>query len=74
MLVREQHLGQTGEPTLRDLSQALIAVWETDYGLRIATWIARFTDVTGRQRPTGTDACCWPATPRTCTRPRAARA
>jgi 2-polyprenyl-6-methoxyphenol hydroxylase-like FAD-dependent oxidoreductase len=25
VLVREQHLGQTGEPTLRDLSQALIA-------------------------------------------------
>jgi 2-polyprenyl-6-methoxyphenol hydroxylase-like FAD-dependent oxidoreductase len=29
VLVREQHLGQTGEPTLRDLSRALIAVWGT---------------------------------------------
>jgi 3-(3-hydroxy-phenyl)propionate hydroxylase len=46
VLVREQHLGQAGEPTLRDLSQALIAVWGTDQGLRSATWIARFTDVT----------------------------
>jgi len=26
VVVREQHVGQTGEPTLRDLSQALIAV------------------------------------------------
>jgi len=46
VLVREQHLGQTGEPTLRDLCQALIAVWGTDHGLRSAAWIARFTDVT----------------------------
>jgi 3-(3-hydroxy-phenyl)propionate hydroxylase len=46
VLVTEQHVGQTGEPTLRDLSQALIAVWGTDYGLHSATWIFRFTDVT----------------------------
>lgn len=46
VLVREQHGGQPGEPTLHDLSQAIIAVWGTDYGLRGATWIYRFTDVT----------------------------
>jgi 2-polyprenyl-6-methoxyphenol hydroxylase-like FAD-dependent oxidoreductase len=46
VLVREQHLEQIGEPTLRHLSRALIAVWGTDHGLRSATWIARFTDVT----------------------------
>ncbi|HZC51775.1 MAG TPA: FAD-dependent monooxygenase [Mycobacterium sp.] len=46
VVVREQDVGQTGEPTLRDLSQALIAVWGTDYGLRNATWISRFTDMT----------------------------
>jgi FAD binding domain len=45
VVVREQHV-QTGEPTLRDLSQAIIAVWGTDYGLRHATWTSRFTDMT----------------------------
>ena len=32
VVVREQYAGQAGEPTLRDLSEALIAVWGTDYG------------------------------------------
>jgi 3-(3-hydroxy-phenyl)propionate hydroxylase len=45
-VVREQHAGQTGEPTLRDLSQALIAVRGTDYGVHSPTWISRFTDMT----------------------------
>jgi 2-polyprenyl-6-methoxyphenol hydroxylase-like FAD-dependent oxidoreductase len=42
----EGHLGRTSEPTLRDLSEALIAVYGTDYGLHTATWISRFTDMT----------------------------
>jgi 3-(3-hydroxy-phenyl)propionate hydroxylase len=46
VVVREEHLGQTGEPTLRDLSELLVAVRGTDYGLRSATWISRFTDMT----------------------------
>jgi 3-(3-hydroxy-phenyl)propionate hydroxylase len=46
VLVSEQHVGQTGEPTLRDLSQALIAVYGTDYGIHSPTWISRFTDMT----------------------------
>ena len=46
VVVREQHAAHTREPTLRDLSQALIAVWGTDYGLHSATWIFRFTDTT----------------------------
>ena len=46
IVVREEHVGHTGEPTLRDLSEALIAVRGTDYGLRSATWISRFTDMT----------------------------
>jgi len=46
VVVSERYAGQTGEPTLRDLSEALIAVWGTDYGLRRATWISRFTDMT----------------------------
>ncbi len=45
VIATEQHVGQSGEPSLHDLSQAIIAVWGTDYGLRSATWIARFTDV-----------------------------
>jgi 3-(3-hydroxy-phenyl)propionate hydroxylase len=45
VVVREEELGQTGEPTLRDLSRLLVAVRGTDYGLRSATWISRFTDM-----------------------------
>jgi 2-polyprenyl-6-methoxyphenol hydroxylase-like FAD-dependent oxidoreductase len=44
--VTEGHLGRTSEPTLRDLSEALIAVYGTDFGLHTATWISRFTDMT----------------------------
>ena len=39
-------LGRTGEPTLRDLSEALVAVYGTDYGVHSPTWISRFTDTT----------------------------
>jgi 2-polyprenyl-6-methoxyphenol hydroxylase-like FAD-dependent oxidoreductase len=46
VVVREDLAGQSGEPTLRELSRALIAVRGTDYGLRSATWISRFTDMT----------------------------
>ncbi len=46
VVVSERHVGQTGEPTLRDLSEALIAVWGTDFGVHSPTFISRFTDVT----------------------------
>jgi len=46
VVVREEHVGRTGEPTLSDLSQALTGVRGTDYGLRGATWISRFNDAT----------------------------
>jgi 3-(3-hydroxy-phenyl)propionate hydroxylase len=46
VLVTEQHLGHTDEPTLRDLSEALIAVYGTDYGAHSPTSISRFTDMT----------------------------
>ena len=46
VMVTEQHVGPTGEPTLRDLSEALIAVYGTDYGIHSPTWISRFTDTT----------------------------
>jgi 2-polyprenyl-6-methoxyphenol hydroxylase-like FAD-dependent oxidoreductase len=44
VLVTERHIGQTAEPTLRDLSEALIAVYGTDYGIHSPTSITRFTD------------------------------
>ena len=46
VMVTERHLGATSEPTLRDLSEALIAVYGTDYGVHSPTWISRFTDMT----------------------------
>ncbi len=46
VVVSERYAGQTGEPTLGDLSRALIAVWGTDYGVHSPTWISRFTDMT----------------------------
>lgn len=45
IMVTEAAIG-TGEPTLRDLSEALIAVYGTDYGVHSPTWISRFTDMT----------------------------
>jgi 2-polyprenyl-6-methoxyphenol hydroxylase-like FAD-dependent oxidoreductase len=44
-MVTEEHLGSTSEATLRDLSEALIAVWGTDYGVHGPTWISRLTDM-----------------------------
>jgi 2-polyprenyl-6-methoxyphenol hydroxylase-like FAD-dependent oxidoreductase len=46
VMVTEQHVGPATEPTLRDLSEALIAVCGTDYGVHSPTWISRFTDMT----------------------------
>ena len=44
-MVTEQDVGANGEPTLRDLSEALIAVWGTDYGVHSPLSISRFTDM-----------------------------
>ncbi len=46
VVVTERELGSSSEPTLRDLSEALIAVYGTDFGSHNATWISRFTDMT----------------------------
>jgi flavin-dependent dehydrogenase len=46
IMVTELHVGPATEPTLRDLSEALIAVCGTDYGIHSPTWISRFTDMT----------------------------
>jgi 2-polyprenyl-6-methoxyphenol hydroxylase-like FAD-dependent oxidoreductase len=46
VMVTEKHVGPTTDPTLRDLSEALITVYGTDYGIHNPTWISRFTDMT----------------------------
>jgi 2-polyprenyl-6-methoxyphenol hydroxylase-like FAD-dependent oxidoreductase len=43
--VTEGQVGSTSEPTLRELSDALVAVYGTDYGIHNPTWISRFTDM-----------------------------
>ncbi|HEY2855795.1 MAG TPA: FAD-dependent monooxygenase [Gemmatimonadaceae bacterium] len=45
MALTESTLGSTGEPTLRDVSEALISVYGTDFGIHDPTWISRFTDM-----------------------------
>jgi 2-polyprenyl-6-methoxyphenol hydroxylase-like FAD-dependent oxidoreductase len=46
VMVTEEHVGATAEPTLRDLQEAMIAVYGTDYGVHNPTSISRFTDAT----------------------------
>jgi len=46
IVLSEQQLGPASEPTLRDLSEALIAEYGTDYGVHDPVWISRFTDMT----------------------------
>jgi 3-(3-hydroxy-phenyl)propionate hydroxylase len=46
VVVSEQYVRPSGEPTLRDLSRALVSAWGTDYGVHSPTWISRFTDLT----------------------------
>jgi len=46
VMVTERRLGPSGEPTLRDLSEALVTVYGTDFGIHSPTWISRFTDMT----------------------------
>ena len=45
VMLTEAHVGNTNEPTLRDLSEGLIAVYGTDYGIHSPTFISRFTDM-----------------------------
>lgn len=46
VMVTEEHVGPATEPTVQDLSEALIAACGTDYGIHRPTWISRFTDMT----------------------------
>jgi 2-polyprenyl-6-methoxyphenol hydroxylase-like FAD-dependent oxidoreductase len=54
VMVTEKHLGPNSEATLRDLSEALIKVYGTDYGIHGPTWISRSTDM-ARQAATYRD-------------------
>ena len=46
VVVTERRLADSDEPTVRELSEALIAVYGTDFGIHNPTWISRFTDMT----------------------------
>ena len=46
VLLTEREVGHSTPPDLDDLRDALITVYGTDFGLRDATWISRFTDAT----------------------------
>jgi 2-polyprenyl-6-methoxyphenol hydroxylase-like FAD-dependent oxidoreductase len=46
VVVTEQQLGPSSEPSLSDLREALITVYGTDFGVHSPTWISRFTDMT----------------------------
>jgi 3-(3-hydroxy-phenyl)propionate hydroxylase len=46
VVTTEQEIGPSSEPTLDDLSEALVAVFGTDFGAHDPTWISRFTDMT----------------------------
>ena len=45
VMVTEDDARPAGEPTMRDLSEALAGVYGTDYGIHSPTWISRFTDM-----------------------------
>src|SRR6478672_4187498 len=45
VMLTEQSV-RTSEPTLRDISEGLIAEYGTDFGVHSPTWISRFTDTT----------------------------
>jgi len=46
IVLTEQQLRLDSEPALHEVSEALIAIYGTDYGIHSPTWISRFTDMT----------------------------
>jgi 2-polyprenyl-6-methoxyphenol hydroxylase-like FAD-dependent oxidoreductase len=46
VVVSGPYAGQTGEPTLQELREAVTAVGGTDFGIHSPSWISRFTDMT----------------------------
>jgi 2-polyprenyl-6-methoxyphenol hydroxylase-like FAD-dependent oxidoreductase len=46
VVLRDEEVRQGDAPTLSELREALIALYGKDFGLRSATWLSRFTDMT----------------------------
>ncbi len=44
VVLKEQQVDHTAEPTLHDLREALIEAYGTDFGVHSPNWISRFTD------------------------------
>ena len=45
LVLTERDVDHPGEPTLDELREALVGIYGTDFGLRRANWISRFTDM-----------------------------
>jgi 3-(3-hydroxy-phenyl)propionate hydroxylase len=45
VVITEPTVHHRGEPGMEDLREALVRVYGTDFGLRSASWISRFTDM-----------------------------
>ena len=45
VMLTEARVGSTADPTLRDVSDRLVAVYGTDFGVHSPIWISRFTDM-----------------------------
>jgi 3-(3-hydroxy-phenyl)propionate hydroxylase len=46
VVLTERQVEHTSDPNMADLRDALVGVYGTDFGLRRANWISRFTDMT----------------------------
>ena len=46
VVLTERDVEHAGDPSMAELREALVGVYGTDYGLRSANWISRFTDMT----------------------------
>ena len=66
MVLTEKHLHADSEPTLRDVSDALVSVYGTNYGIHSPTWVSRFTDMSRQAAAYRKDAYCWRAMRHTC--------
>jgi 3-(3-hydroxy-phenyl)propionate hydroxylase len=45
LVLTERTLDHAGDPSMDELREALVSVYGTDYGLRSASWITRFSDM-----------------------------
>jgi 2-polyprenyl-6-methoxyphenol hydroxylase-like FAD-dependent oxidoreductase len=46
VVLREDGVGRSQEPTLEELRAGLVALYKTDFGLRNASWLSWFSDAT----------------------------